>query len=65
MYYMGQKAALRQVKGEKDYLDKVFGGSCERIGRLRHCLDPVQCLPRAKLNMLRYIICKTLRIYDR
>ena len=23
--------------------DKVFGGSCERIGRLRLCLDPVKC----------------------
>ncbi|CAE7895702.1 petA [Symbiodinium microadriaticum] len=33
---------LKAVAGEKDYLDKVFGGSCERIGRFRHCLDPVK-----------------------
>mmetsp|Transcript_17402 Transcript_17402/g.41247 ORF Transcript_17402/g.41247 Transcript_17402/m.41247 type:complete len:937 (-) Transcript_17402:65-2875(-) len=33
---------LKAVKGEKDYLDQVFGGSCERIGRLRRCLDPPQ-----------------------
>ena len=25
--------------------DQVFGGSCERIGRLRRCLDPPKCLP--------------------
>lgn len=33
---------LKAVKGEKEYLDKVFGGSCEHIGRLRLCLDPVK-----------------------
>lgn len=31
---------LKAVKGEKEKLDQVFGGSCERIGRLRRCLDP-------------------------
>eukprot|EP00931_Biecheleriopsis_adriatica_P010249 TRINITY_DN11132_c0_g1_i1.p1 TRINITY_DN11132_c0_g1~~TRINITY_DN11132_c0_g1_i1.p1 ORF type:complete len:929 (+),score=222.04 TRINITY_DN11132_c0_g1_i1:38-2824(+) len=33
---------LRAVKGEKEWLDKVFGGSCERIGRLRLLLDRVR-----------------------
>lgn len=29
------------LKGEKEALDRVFGGSCERIGRLRLALDRV------------------------
>eukprot|EP00930_Biecheleria_cincta_P060550 TRINITY_DN46197_c0_g1_i1.p1 TRINITY_DN46197_c0_g1~~TRINITY_DN46197_c0_g1_i1.p1 ORF type:complete len:947 (+),score=202.88 TRINITY_DN46197_c0_g1_i1:35-2842(+) len=33
---------LKAVAGEKDYLDKVFGGSCERIGRLRLASDQAQ-----------------------
>ena len=34
---------LLQVVSSFFVQDKVFGGSCERIGRLRHCLDPVKC----------------------
>jgi len=30
------------VKGAKEWLDTVFGGSCERIGRLRLVLDQVR-----------------------
>lgn len=29
------------VQGEKDHLDMIFGGSCERIGRLRFSLESV------------------------
>jgi len=29
------------VAGEKDQLDRIFGGTCERIGRLRIALDQV------------------------
>lgn len=37
-----REVGLKAVKGEKKWLDEVFGGTCERIGRLRMVLDSMR-----------------------
>lgn len=39
---VAREVGLKAVKGEKKWLDEVFGGTCERIGRLQMVLDSVR-----------------------